>query len=1011
MASASNGSYQPTIYAPPRVFTSSQANTLVKLQDLFTATDPHNYDITWYRFSFNSTGGSYIINQKTNTKYSQSNQKYEFQAADLPYLCYYTGNKNTNSTIAIEASHGYGSYGQPLNANWHTNATVQPVVKPSFVGTYANNYASFNGGLVRAISPTILQQMFSLDAGQKGTYYKVTITNPVTPISGNPASANEPGHFRYLNRDYKSGDILIVPASAITLPESDANRLQYISPSYGSRETVNVQASTDCVEFGPVTQEFIYAEQYGDNTTRPPFYDLPPKGYNAPSITIPNNNVKNNTTFNLRDLIGSLVEPNPAIDQTKMTFNISLVQPVNSPNQKQAQLFYNNHIVTTSALSNVPYADIYNSLSNNPVKIITGDNGTSINLSIQISEDGIGYLDTFTGSLNANNFTSPIDINKLPSYKTSWTYNSGFSNTVINNPNAKVTFYCDDGKAVNLGDGKPVYVYTAGWKDSGIPNGPVAPKFTSDGKLDPTDTTSQNSAYMYDALRQKLGDTAHVIVTDWKYLANPATTQVNDGIYPSATSTVTYEVGEYLAGVLEQCGAKPENIHLIGHSLGSFVSMAAAQTLKDDFKGRQINELVALDPARGLGAYNIDARGTGKFHSPPDLSAQQLSSNTSAYVTSAANGIVWSAAGDKGEAGTAPKSYLVSFNDWHGVNSYDSVAPATGLHGEVVSAYADLFRKGMTTPEGTSLPGGTGGKRFNQYREKNNNTGTGDKATNIDSLSGRIDAYATKSSEGKVVRDTSFAFNGVVLAGFPFNSSGARLPSQAIGWMGDTPGTTTVYGSNNGNNLLFSDGIINYANGNNSVVQPLNLIGGNGASNRPVINNFVPGRPNGWAPNYVDTLTGSSVSYSKDIFWLGYYDGIGSQRHVSYNDNESQGWKNGSYGTSAFAQITGFSSSTDRIVLPLDRSKYYVADVTKTITPYAWAGGTYAGIFETDGKNHSDLIAYLPGISTKDLQGLYNDPSSTAFAFNQYADLVNGSSLPGLTNALLSLQAINRQIS
>ncbi|GLH15667.1 Phospholipase A1 [Gryllus bimaculatus] len=113
-----------------------------------------------------------------------------------------------------------------------------------------------------------------------------------------------------------------------------------------------------------------------------------------------------------------------------------------------------------------------------------------------------------------------------------------------------------------------------------------------------SDTNASWMLHMKDALLHKVD--ANVILTDWgpgasgalKYMTAAANTRV-----------VAAEAARLIRQMVKDCKVKPENIHLIGHSLGAQISGYIGKAVKN------IGKITALDPAQpAFEGYNPKVR-------------------------------------------------------------------------------------------------------------------------------------------------------------------------------------------------------------------------------------------------------------------------------------------------------------------------------------------------------------------------------------------------------------------
>ncbi|NJL10857.1 MAG: hypothetical protein HC908_13685 [Calothrix sp. SM1_7_51] len=113
-------------------------------------------------------------------------------------------------------------------------------------------------------------------------------------------------------------------------------------------------------------------------------------------------------------------------------------------------------------------------------------------------------------------------------------------------------------------------------------------------------------------------------------------------------------VAEWAKNTLTYLGIDSQQITLIGHSLGSYVSDEIGR-----FFGK-VQSLIALDPAYPADTYDINGNEPGNQQPKP---FKEVANNSLAFVVSDEYGLLGgSAAGDNNRATTANNSFIIRFN-------------------------------------------------------------------------------------------------------------------------------------------------------------------------------------------------------------------------------------------------------------------------------------------------------------------------------------------------------------
>lgn len=512
----------------------------------------------------------------------------------------------------------------------------------------------------------------------------------------------------------------------------------------------------------------------------------------------------------------------------------------------------------------------------------------------------------------------------------------------------------------SLANGKPTYVYSHGWQDS---------------------STSSSSTVLYRKLTQRLGDTANVVLVDWSQLAK----LVSSIMPPHAECSVTDQVGRIVADALYGAGVDVSQLHLIGHSLGSYVMAAASKSLQ--WIGLPAT-YTALDPAyTPFDGYILDAyAGTDDAAKTAyrQLRFDSLARETYSYTASDLPGGVSSIAGDNDKAATAGNAYIVQYDSqeppsWpssllaggiasvfspgYGLakafaleawNEVQRSPIATAYHNGTIGVYADLFFKGRwRAPSSDEYSYGGSEYKFTfDLTDAYDNKGLGFQDANIDA--------------------SRKLFDGVVLAPQPWVGNaneptgdllGRRVPS-AYGWFSGNSGGDyhSLLGS------AASD-VIHFGYITDSIVSrwPTGYVGVHpGLGNDIIVGDY--------GKHWID------VGGDSDTVIFGYRkDGA---NEYAYDDGTGGAWI-GDHGLSSYGVIANFGAG-DRLSFPWIRddigykpgSQYALGAPMQTdwgdglavykkvrtfqVLPVPW-------VYEA-----SDLIAYLPGVTASGFESAIN---------------------------------------
>jgi peptidoglycan hydrolase-like protein with peptidoglycan-binding domain/pimeloyl-ACP methyl ester carboxylesterase len=243
-------------------------------------------------------------------------------------------------------------------------------------------------------------------------------------------------------------------------------------------------------------------------------------------------------------------------------------------------------------------------------------------------------------------------------------------------------------------------------------------------------------------------DDVQVLALDWSDIA-----QAGLDFLPF---TPPYNTAEWIAPVakwayneLENSGIAPNQLTLVGHSLGSYVSSEIARQFG------QVKNLVALDPAYPattslLGGYDIDPITDGT-QSPADFSkvaanslAFVVENNSLAFVVEDVVDASGGIAGDSDKAATAEDSFVIRYSSY----DLDFVTP----HENVVNVFTEALDKKHLKLPNLTLPN----HEDNWYSDNGNklNSFTSDLpdwlkgALDLNHHEGRISATSTGEIEG-----------------------------------------------------------------------------------------------------------------------------------------------------------------------------------------------------------------------------------------------------------------------
>jgi pimeloyl-ACP methyl ester carboxylesterase len=226
---------------------------------------------------------------------------------------------------------------------------------------------------------------------------------------------------------------------------------------------------------------------------------------------------------------------------------------------------------------------------------------------------------------------------------------------------------------------------------------------------------------------------SQVVALDWSSIATAKLDQPPlldiAGFVPFETAKWITPVAGWLEERLDKLGINANQISLIGHSLGAYVSSETARLL-----GKAKN-LVALDPAFPADRYDTDINTPGK-QSPSNFS--DVATKSLAFVvTDGDKGLL----GDNNKAATAHDSFLVRFssNNRNSLNDVDT-------HGGVVDVFTNALSRSFFTLPDINLPK----YERNWYDNKNDKDNWFDRIFNPGNHEGTIYAEWITTESGDV---------------------------------------------------------------------------------------------------------------------------------------------------------------------------------------------------------------------------------------------------------------------
>ncbi|MEP0903679.1 alpha/beta fold hydrolase [Nodosilinea sp. FACHB-13] len=292
-----------------------------------------------------------------------------------------------------------------------------------------------------------------------------------------------------------------------------------------------------------------------------------------------------------------------------------------------------------------------------------------------------------------NTPTEPANSNPATSTPTSPSFFDG--NVTLNGDSKLVTLkrYSEDGSLQAIDPNQETVVVVHGWKGSGQDENiqEIAREASRQGV--------QVLTLDWGSIAQAgLDDVPSVPLTDW---------DVPEILPPYNTAEWIAPVGEWAYNKLHQLGFDPNQLTLVGHSLGTYVSAELAAQFDDD----KVKNLVALDPAfpannMVLGGYDVDGRTSEQnlprvFRNVADNSLSFVAKNAPLTVervgdadTLVEDQGIGGFAGDSDQAATADNSFVVDFPE----------GEASSAHTYVVDAFIDALEHDYLTVPDLTLP-------------------------------------------------------------------------------------------------------------------------------------------------------------------------------------------------------------------------------------------------------------------------------------------------------------------
>jgi Ca2+-binding RTX toxin-like protein/predicted esterase len=186
---------------------------------------------------------------------------------------------------------------------------------------------------------------------------------------------------------------------------------------------------------------------------------------------------------------------------------------------------------------------------------------------------------------------------------------------------------------------------------------------------------------------------SQVIALDWQNPASdPRRSQDSNPIIKNApwdSASAVTSVAQFATKKLKELGIAPENLTIIGHSLGSFVAGAIGK----NFNG-QVKRIVALDTANhppSTSDFDIDGADKVK-NSPIPYNFDRTVAKETISLTVSDEYLEAALAGNNDRGSTADKAYIVKYQSFK-QNFLNVEDEAKTLHNDTVRVYADILRK------------------------------------------------------------------------------------------------------------------------------------------------------------------------------------------------------------------------------------------------------------------------------------------------------------------------------
>lgn len=164
-----------------------------------------------------------------------------------------------------------------------------------------------------------------------------------------------------------------------------------------------------------------------------------------------------------------------------------------------------------------------------------------------------------------------------------------------------------DGRISNKGEKRTVNIRVPDGSDS-LKRGSIqdVPTWVVTHGLTDAPDAVKNIGKLANAIEQRVKDIGgQVLVLDWSSAADKYSTKFSGIPNPATAANYIHNVADFAVRSLKQWGIKPENINLVGHSLGAYVSseigfIFSSKDSKDRkalLDGSKVNSITALDIA------------------------------------------------------------------------------------------------------------------------------------------------------------------------------------------------------------------------------------------------------------------------------------------------------------------------------------------------------------------------------------------------------------------------------